>query len=237
MDDRVEAALHSSNARHRAIIGLIALAGLTTHQVASIRRRDVLPEPPLRLKLHKGSRGDVDSLIGVDPKLAEDLRAYLLEAGPDLPPDAPLFFSRKYNPKAGRGLRREGIHFVVKKRTGLTPAKIRQQCIERWLSEGMPILEIKERLGAPGLGFLEATLGLAKPKPRDKREKKPARGRQPKTDRDEILARMVDVEGLSYGKAAIQYNYSYEPEKRLSRSAVLSAVQRLRKRKAASLGA
>lgn len=215
--------------RERALMGLMAFAGLRTAEIAALRRKDIQTGQEPSVYVERG-RGGISRRVPLEPRAQAFLRQYL-ESIHELSPDAPLF--------AGHGatsISSRGIQHVIRRTTNrmpggpLTARELRLMCIRRWQEAGLPVPEMRRRLGVVGLGFLEPLDAEVKNR-RKMSEKSVARRRRPgrprvNQARDVELRRMVDS-GLSYAQAARQYTHQHELATALTPEAVRKAVTRL----------
>lgn len=233
--------LDAATPRDKALVGLMALAGLKPRQVAGLRLSDVSLDDPAQLHIEPAYMRAERHTVPIEPLLADYLVQYLKID------DYVTILSEWLFPSAGGPTaRQEGwgdqplslraIYDVVRqlgRRLGLgdfNPSSLRRACIRRWLNEGMPLPEIQRRLGAGTPRFLYSLSEARRREARARRRGPRAVGRPRETERDRLLVQMVDREGLSYEVAAIRYNHEHQPQKDLTRSAVRRAVQRWRKR-------
>ena len=218
--------------REKALVGLMAFAGLRTAEAARLHRSDILLGPAPVVRIRRGKHGKYRE-VQLDSRLVRWLREYL-ESLPDLTPEAPLFPGQWNKPLTSRAVQHIMARLSSTQRVApVTPRQLRLACIRRWWEAGMPLQDMRQRLGVDGHQFLEPLDPEVQQRRRRPKvaalaaQRRPGRPRV-MANRDAELFRIVHQDGLSYPRAALQYSRSHPTDRPVSAEAVRKAVKRYR---------
>jgi integrase/recombinase XerC len=142
--------------RDRALMALMLHAGLAEIELVRADRADLATDLlGARLRVQGKGRKTKDEEVALDPPAAEALQLYLDARGP-LSPATPLFAShgrrgdrgpdgrldtRSVRARVNTRLRAAGL-----KKAGITPHSLTHTAALLWLSQGMPVEEVRRRM-------------------------------------------------------------------------------------------
>ena len=134
-----------SNTRDRALLTLLLLLGLRRAELLGLRRRDVLEHPDGSMSIRYTAKGTATATRVIDQVSAAALRAWLVERGDDLEPDAPVF-----------PITPEGLRYVTMKYMNCAPHQVRHAAANLLIEiTGRP-RDVQELLGHARLSTTEA---------------------------------------------------------------------------------
>ena len=131
--------------RDRAMLTMLLLLGLRRAELLGLRRRDVLEHPDGSMSIRYTAKGTATATRVIDQVSAAALRAWLVERGDDLEPDAPVF-----------PITPEGLRYVTMKYMNCAPHQVRHAAANLLIEiTGRP-RDVQELLGHARLSTTEA---------------------------------------------------------------------------------